>query len=330
MLIRFGKNYDLVLPSIEQYDQVHQDIFWYLLNQTNVYRWVDATTLREFLIRYFLISNRPIDQTAKEFIDEGILISGTIGDKAFCFGMKDLFQFVGFGCTNQKYHLGSTFDEFVANFVKSKFLVKIEPNEEKEAIDISKEALILVLAGVGTLLQIDSLNLEFRENLHEVRPEEIARVTTFVDYVIQLIPESFFADYQVKFAEELSAYTTYHVPVEVIDFNPFTQMPKADLIAIFEHIIPENYQSFVEFRNQDIVDPEVIEDLSFYAIYVRFAYGVKHGFVKVNDEPYALDNYSEAFKLDPLEELAGEDFEMWPTSHIYKVWDMDNWIHLVP
>lgn len=330
MLVRIGKIYDLVLPSIAQYDEVHQDMFWYLLEQTRVNRFVGKTSLREFLIRYFLISNKSIDQTAEEFINEGLLFSGTIGGKSFRFGMQDLFHFIGFGCSDINYHMRTPLEEFITAYTNNNYVVTIRPDEENGVTSISKDTFILAMSGISTLLKIDSLDLEFREDLSGVQPEEIARVCTFVDYVIQQIPSVFFDEYQATYEKELKSYSEIYVEKEVVDFNPFTQMPKADLIAIFEHIIQEDYESFVEFRTKDEVDEDVIEDLRYFTAFVRFAYGVKHGYVDLNDNWYAFKSYSDEFSLDPLEELAGEDSEMYSTNYIYKSWGMDQWIHLVP
>ena len=95
MYVVLEKNCKLATDSLSNYDDLHQDVFWYLLTQTRVNSIMCRNSLREFLIRYLLISEHPLDQTAEEFINEGLLISGTLGDQVFCFYLKDVFHFFG-------------------------------------------------------------------------------------------------------------------------------------------------------------------------------------------------------------------------------------------
>jgi hypothetical protein len=331
MYTKLGKNFDFALPAVDQYDEVHQDLFWYLLEQTRVTRCASVNSLREFLIRYFLISKRPIDQTAEEFINEGLLFSGTIGDRYFSFGIRDLFHFIGFGKSDDSYHLQSYLEDFIANYKSKKYMIKIQPDEEGGATKISKDTLIIAFSGVTTLLQIDSLNLEFREDLSEVQPEEIAQVTTFVDYVMQQIPSQVFEDYQSKLGNALRNFSEYYIAKEKVSFDPWTQLPKATLVQLFEHLLDDGDKLLAEYRDNEEVDEDVIHDLNFHIPFIKFAYGVKHGYVVLNDNwmsPY--NNYSIEYNLDPLEEMAGENGEAYATDYIYKCYCMDEWIHLIP
>lgn len=72
----FGKHIRHANPVVQQYNDLHQDIFWYLLQQTHINQCAGPNSLREFLIRYLLITKHPLHETAEAFIDEGLLISG--------------------------------------------------------------------------------------------------------------------------------------------------------------------------------------------------------------------------------------------------------------
>lgn len=331
MYARLGKNFDFALPAVEQYDEVHQDLFWCLLGQTKVTRCASLNSLREFLIRYFLISKRPIDQTAEEFINEGLLFSGTIGDQYFSFGLKDLFHFIGFGYSDDSYHVYGSLENFIASYRDNRYIITIQPDEEGGVTKISKDALLISLAGVSTLLQIDSLNLEFREDLSDVQPEEIAQVTSFVDYIMQQIPSQVFEDYQSKLGNAISNFSEYYIAKEKVSFDPWTQLPKATLVQLFEHLLDDEDKLLAEYRDNEEVDEDVIHDLNFHVPFIRFAYGVKHGYVILNDNwlsPY--NNYAIEYDLDPLEEMAGENGEAYATNDIYRWYRMDEWIHLIP
>jgi hypothetical protein len=331
MFVTLGKHTRLANPSVTQYDDLHQDIFWYLLQQTQVNQFASPASLREFLIRYLLITEYPLHETAEAFIDEGLLISGTMGDQSFSFYMKDLFHFLGFAATSARYRVRGKLDEFVQNYKSKKYLVRLETTEEGTN-QISQDLLILVLAGVKSLVLIDSLNIHFREDLSQVSQEEIARVTTFVDYVMQQIPDQVFEDYQAEFGEAMTGYEEYYEKGEDVRFDPWTDLPKETLLELFTHILGAGHHLVEEFRDAEVPDEDVLHDLQFEIPYIKFAYGVKHGYVTLDDNWYTphLENYSPNFNLDPLEELAGEDGEVYSTNSIYQAYRMEEWMHLLP
>jgi hypothetical protein len=331
MFVTLGKHTRLANPSVTQYDDLHQDIFWYLLQQTQVNQFASPASLREFLIRYLLITEHPLHETAEAFIDEGLLISGTMGDQSFSFYMKDLFHFLGFAATSARYRVRGRLDEFIQNYKSKKYLVRLETTEEGTN-QISKDLLVLVLAGVNSLVLIDSLNIHFREDLSQVSQEEIARVTTFVDYVMQQIPEAIFEDYKTQFGQVLSSYEEYYVKGEDVRYDPWTDLSKETLVELFTHILGADHHLVEEFRDAEVPDEDVLHDLQFEIPYIKFAYGVKHGHVTLDDNWYTphLENYSPNFNLDPLEELAGEDGEVYSTNSIYQAYRMEEWMHLLP
>lgn len=331
MFVTFGKHTQLASPAVQQYDDLHQDIFWYLLQQTQVNQCSSPNSLREFLIRYLLITEHPLHETAEAFIDEGLLISGTMGDQFFSFYMKDLLHFLGFAATSARYGVDGTLEEFVQNYKNKKYLIRLETTEEGEN-QISRDLMVLILAGVKNLALVDSLNIRFREELSQVSQEEVARVSTFVDYVMQQVPTAVFEDYAAQFAHALSSYEEYYVQGEEVHFDPWSELPKATLLDLFGHILGAKHQLVQEFRDAEVPDEDVLHDLQFEIPYIKFAYGVKHGYVTLDDNWYTphLDNYSPNFNLDPLEELAGENGEVYSTNSIYQAYRMEEWMHLIP
>jgi hypothetical protein len=331
MFVTIGKHTNLANPSVTKYDDLHQDIFWYLLQQTQVNQFASPASLREFLIRYLLITEHPLHETAEAFIDEGLLISGTMGDQSFSFYMKDIFHFLGFAATSGRYRVRGRLDEFVQNYQSKKYLIRLETTEEGTN-QISQDLLVLVLAGVKSLVLIDSLNIHFREDLSQVSQEQIARVTTFVDYVMQQIPAEIFEDYQAQFGLAQIGYEEYYVKGEEVHFDPWTALPKSTLVDLFTQILGEEHHLVQDYRDAEVPDEDVLHDLQFEIPYIKFAYGVKHGYVTLDDNWYTphMENYHPNFNLDPLEELAGEDREVYSTNSIYQAYRMEEWMHLIP
>jgi hypothetical protein len=331
MIVSLGKHRSLTTDALAHYDDLHQDLFWYLLQQTQVNCCMGANSIREFLIRYLLITERPLDETAEEFINDGLLISGTMGDQAFAFYMKDLFPFLGFAATSARYQVRGSLEEFIQTYRTKKYLILLEPGEAGDG-KMSQDVLVLILAGVANLIQIDSLNIRFREDLSQVTAEEVTRVSTFVDYVLQQIPSEVVATYQSQFARKISSFQEYYHKGDEVNFDPWTQLPKETLVTLFTHLLGADHHLVEDFRDSEVPDEDTLHDLQFEIPYIKFAYGVKHGYVTLDDNWYTphLENYSPDFNLDPLEELAGENGEVYSTNSIYQAYRMEEWIHLIP
>lgn len=105
MLSRIGKFYHFTNTEVvNHYSAVYHDLLWYLMKETQVNRLVSRESFREFLTRYFIITETDIDGAATDFIDHGILVEGTIGETPFVFTMRDLIAFAGFACSDFKYN----------------------------------------------------------------------------------------------------------------------------------------------------------------------------------------------------------------------------------
>ena len=271
MYVVLEKNCKLATDSLSNYDDLHQDVFWYLLTQTRVNSIMCRNSLREFLIRYLLISEHPLDQTAEEFINEGLLISGTLGDQVFCFYLKDVFHFFGFASTSARYQVEGSLGDFIKTYRNKKYLISIEAGDSGE-VKISEDVLILKLAGLERLIQIDTLNIRFKEDLIGVSVRVLTRVSHFVDYVLHQVSSEVFSTYQDKFTTELNYYKEYYYKENVINFDPWTQLPKDKLVSLFEHLLGPNHHLVQGFRDVEVTHEDVLHDLMFQIPYIKFAY----------------------------------------------------------
>jgi hypothetical protein len=330
MIVLKGKFYDGTLDKVFDYNDVHQDVLWYLLELTQVNRFVSRESLKEFLIRFLLITDQPLDQTAEQFINDGILISGTIGDQYFEYKVKDLFNFLGFSSTNCKFHVFGDLEEFKNEYKKRDYLISISSVDEKTK-EISSSVMFLMFTGIRTLLEIDSLNVKFKENLNELKEAELDSVLRFVDYVMEVIPDEVFQNYKDKNGEFLEGKSLYYITQENIVFDPFEEMPRDIIAMIFEKWFGEDDLYVKMLKSAEGPDEDYMEDIKYYSKFIRFAYGVKHGLIQLNDDWYsAYQNYDPRFVDNPIEEYWGDDCEMFSTQYIYESWKMDEWIHLIP
>ncbi|GAB4138983.1 MAG: hypothetical protein Fur0041_14020 [Bacteroidia bacterium] len=190
MLDYTGKHLDLIDKNeISKYDNVHIDLLWYLTKLTKVNRLMSRESIREFLIRFFLITDINLDRTALEFINKGKLIEAVIGVRRFSLSIGDLVALRGFANNTSSYNIWGTLEDFIETYEFKAPNIKIAEGKDENTIAISRQAFIYAMMGLHTLLEIDSFSLNFKKNLHALSEEEKQRVIRFADYVVSHIEE---------------------------------------------------------------------------------------------------------------------------------------------
>ena len=118
MKVRIGKfcNY-MSDESIHELSDLKSDILWYLLQLTKVNRFFTKESFKEFLIRYFLITEIDLDKNASDFIEHGVLISGFMAKDYFEFTLSDLINYIGFSATDSKFNVSNSRAEFIQSYV---------------------------------------------------------------------------------------------------------------------------------------------------------------------------------------------------------------------
>ena len=116
-LISQGKYTHNVAPAtLEKFSEVQQDVLWYLMNLTNIHRLHTKEAFREFLIRYLLIVDKPLESKASDFINDGILIDGVFENNYFSFSVKNLIELIGFEASNSLYNINGSLTDFIQDF----------------------------------------------------------------------------------------------------------------------------------------------------------------------------------------------------------------------
>ncbi|WP_395805203.1 hypothetical protein [Daejeonella sp.] len=239
MIIERGKIFTHALKDSKNYHEVYSDVLFHLLDLTQMNRIVCKESLSQFLLRYMLITDKPIEQTASQFIDEGLLITGSIAGEQFSFSIHDLLHFLGFSITTAPYHIHNELDAFILKYQNQEYNIEINVDDEGKP-KITKAALLHVLQGTKSFLAPETLDIKFKENLAELTENELQAAQRFVDYVIKNLPDGLFNDYQTKFNDYLSNTELYYIPIVKIEFDPFKELPRAVFNEIFEIIYGED------------------------------------------------------------------------------------------
>ena len=324
--------HNVAVVTLEKFSEVQQDVLWYLMNLTKIHRLHTKEAFREFLIRYLLIVDKPLESKASDFIDEGILIDGVFENKPFSFSVKNLIELIGFEASNSLYNINGGLPDFIQQFsYKTPNMVLESDGQAKDGkpkFKISQDLLLYALMGIKTICLIDYLHLSFREKLNDLSSEYIASVEKFVDYLMGTIPSDTF-DAVVATHPDLMEYRERFQISDQVEFDVYS-LPQDDLKTILQIISHEMDWDWL--KEEGIITKEVMEEnvATHYMTHITFAVGVKWGYIELSEHPYSLH-----FGLDPLfdveyDELLGPDCEVYPTQDIYDGWKMKEWAHLLP
>lgn len=328
-----GKYTHNVAPTtLEKFSEVQLDVLWFLMILTNIHRIHTKEAFREFLIRYLLIVDKPLESKASDFIDDGVLIDGVFENTYFSFSVKNLIELIGFEASNSLYNINGTLPEFIQRYSYTKPNMTAsedgESEEGKPKYKISQDFLAYVLLGIKTICLIDYLHISFREKVSDLSPSYVDSVEKFVDYVLDTIPNDTF-DNVVAAHPDLTHFRERFQKSDEVVFDAYS-LPQEDLKAILHVIADERDLDWLQ--EEEVISEEVMKEngATYYMTHITFAVGVKWGYITLSEHPFSLH-----FALDPLfdveyEELLGPDFELYPTQYIYDGWKMKEWAHLLP
>ena len=331
MVSQVGKFYDYMKKeNIDKYEDIHGDILWYLLDITKVNRFFTQNSLSEFLIRYFIITKHDLTKSAGEFIDNGILISGTLENEYFEFTLKDLINFIGFSKSDRKFNVENCLTEFIEEYQYKKVNILIEQKNQSNTIHISEDVLKFSLMGLGNLLKINSISIEFKEDLSIISEDELAGISKFVDYIISTIPLDSYINYMPEYKNKLDWMEEYYEISKKIIFDTYSHLSRETLMKIA--MICQGPSSVAYYESFDTMDDDFKGDFSIVNEHIIFAYGIKHGYIKLSTDQsssLAIYNcYNSYFVIN--NEYINEEGIVFPTQFIYDDWKMDEWIHLLP
>jgi hypothetical protein len=311
----------------EHYSEVHFDLIWHLMHITKVHRFHTPAALKELLFRFFLISEKPIHAYALEFINEEVIMDITLNNEHFTFTISDLKNLMGFMCSNFPYNVTTSFDDFMIKYCAFDLESEEVENEDGSVTKkIKKDYLVYALIGVSTLLDADKMIIKFKPNLNQLTEEDIGAAEGLAAYIVAQIPPSDFEAVTYSFPHLLS-YGEYFDKQQVIAFKPFEQIDPDALYQIIRLTL--NEPTADEFKLQGLTD-SMKDDLWHLEPHLIFAYGVKHGYIKLSDHPFGLINDTHALFEYDYDGLLGQDAELYTTNEIATAWKISEWLHLLP
>ena len=308
--------------------EVKADVLWYLLNLTNVNRFFKYYSFQEFLTRYFFITDQNLDKSAYDFIEEGILIAGFIGDEYFEFTLNDLIQCIGFSSSNSKFNVSNSRREFIESFKYRAPNIKINQNENpNKPTEITTDTLSFALIGLKHLLAIDSFTIKFRTEIKSITLEEIVKIENYVSFIMKQLPEGIFLDEIEEYKTDLKWMEEFYDSTKEIYFNVKQNLSKETIAKIYEISYSSDMADY--YLDSDTDDEDTHAEFERLYEHIKFAYGVKHGYITLSSDPFMDNDVNPYFKIDS-ELFMDDDCTCFSTKTIFENWWMEDWINLLP
>jgi hypothetical protein len=314
--------------KVDLYNDVQLDMLWYIMDLTGIVRFVTTESFREFLIRFFLIRDKHINEYAMDVIDEELIVDGFIGEKYFELKINDLINLVGFAQSSAKYNIRASLSDFESKFKFKVPNVKFSKNEEKEnTFTISEQALAYALSGLGNLLQLENCSLKFRDDLTTLSVEERDGAIGLANFIVGRLPKDLFEKYHQSYPEVAVANIERYQDSDRIRFNIYKDMDQENLAKIYELLVDKETADAFREKGED---EELKDELQWFNEQINFAYGVKHGYIKLSNVYDSLITEVDINFHYDYDMLLGEDFELYSTQDIYDNLKMSEWAHLLP
>jgi hypothetical protein len=309
------------------YNEIHFDLIWHLMHMTKVHRFHTPAALKALLFRFFLISEKPIHAYALEYINEEVIMDITLNNEHFTFTISDLKNLMGFMCSDFTYNVTTSFDDFRMNYRAFDLESEEVENEDGSVTKkIKHDYLVYLLTDVLTPLDANKMSIKFKPNLNQLTDEEIAAAEGLAAYIVAQIPTSDFEAVTHSYPH-LQSFEEYFDKEQVIAFKPFEQIAPNALYQIIRLTL--NEPTADEFKIYGLTD-SMKDDLWHLEPHLIFAYGVKHGYIKLSDHPFGLINDTHALFEYDYDGLLGQDEELYTTNEIAAAWKISEWLHLLP
>ena len=310
------------------YNEVQLDMLWYIMDLTGIERFVTEESFREFLIRFFIIRNKHIDEYAMDVINDELIVDGFIGDNYFELKINDLVNLVGFAKSSAKYNIRASLTDFETKYKFKMPNVKFSKSKEKEnTYEISQQALAYALAGLHNLLQLENCSLQFKDDLIKLSDTEREGSIKLANFIVQRLPKNLFKSYNEAYPEVAQVNKERYQASDEVRFNIYKDMDQENLAKIYELLVDKETADAYREKGED---EDLKDELQWFNEQINFAYGVKHGYIKLSDEYDSLITEVDINFHYDYDMLLGDDAELYSTQTIYDHLRMGDWQHLLP
>jgi hypothetical protein len=314
--------------KVDLYNEVQLDMLWYIMDLTGIERFVTEESFREFLIRFFIIRNKHIDEYAMDVINDELIVDGFIGESYFELKINDLVNLVGFAKSSAKYNIRSSLTEFETKYKFKTPNVKFSKSKQKEnTYEISQQALAYSLAGLHNLLQLENCSLQFKDDLVKLSDTEREGSIKLANFIVQRLPKNLFNSYNEAYPEVAQVNKERYQASDEVRFNIYKDMDQENLAKIYELLVDKETADAFREKGED---EDLKDELQWFNEQINFAYGVKHGYIKLSDEYNSLITEVDINFHYDYDMLLGDDAELYSTQYIYDHLRMVEWQYLLP
>ena len=112
-----------------------------------------------------------------------------------------------------------------------------------------------------------------------------------------------------------------------IYFNVKQNLSKETIAKIYEISYSSDMADY--YLDSDTDDEDTHAEFERLYEHIKFAYGVKHGYITLSSDPFMDNDVNPYFKIDS-ELFMDDDCTCFSTKTIFENWWMEDWINLLP
>ena len=329
-------NLDFARISLTNYkSDPYFTIFLHFLALTQMNRWVCERSLREFLTRFFLILDQPIQEIFESYLEDGILVKGNLAENSFQLSLEDILCFTGFSRGGLSFHVWGTLEDFIRDYKRIDYEVWAEESTEEGDEDdfflgdTSEDWLHMTCAMNYELYKIPELSLNFKLTLESISGPEVEEVSRFVDFVIGQIDPGFFSNFNKIQVWELPECTYSFTQNDSLLFEPEDFLYPPRILKLMRIVLGVDHRHLGIYKNAFKKEERLPKSLYYFKHLIQFAFGVKYGLIRLSDEPSEFhDCFDPRFEKGELSKLLYK--ENLCTSKLFYSNSMETWLYLLP
>jgi len=329
-------NLDFARISLSNYkSDPYFTIFLHFLALTQMNRWVCERSLREFLTRFFLILDQPIQEIFESYLEDGILVKGCFAENYFQLSLEDILCFTGFSRGGLNFHVWGTLEDFISDYKRIDYDVWAEESTAEGDEDdfflgeTSKDWLHMTCAMNYELYKIPELSLNFKPTLKSLEKSDIESVKRFVDFMMNHIDPDFFVNFDKTQIYEPHTCTYSFTRNDSLMFDPEDYLHPPRILKLMRIVLGAKNPHLAIYRRAFEKEERMPNSLFHFKCIIKFAFGVKYGLIQLSDGPADFHAcFDLRFEKGELSSLLQQ--ENLSTKKLFHSKGMETWLYLLP